>query len=218
MTIHKEGYRTILILLIILVIINFGIYFLTGSFGNINWVILIISFVFQLFITRFFRFPKIIKNFHDDKFISPADGTVVIVEEVYVKEYFDDKRIQVSIFMSANNVHINWNPVSGLIKYFKYHPGKYFIASLPKASEFNEHTTVVYETKDKQDLMVRQIAGFVARRIVYYVKEGDVVNQGEQLGFIKFGSRLDIFLPLGTKINVSLNEKVKGARTVIAEI
>jgi len=218
MTIHKEGYKTILIILIVLIIINLGIYFITNGFGYFNWAFLISSFIFHLFIIRFFRVPNITKTFNDDKCISPADGTIVIVEETHVKEYFDDKRLQVSIFMSANNVHINWNAVSGIVKFFKYHKGKYFIASLPKASEFNEHTTVVYETKDKKEIMVRQIAGFVARRIVYYVKEGDAVNQSEQLGFIKFGSRLDVFLPIGTKINVNIGDKVKGAQTIIADL
>lgn len=216
MTIHKEGYRILTGLFVILLLLNAALFFLTDSFGIINWIILVISVVFYLFILKFFRSPNRQIISQEGKFLSPADGTIVIIEESYVKEYFDDKRLQVSIFMSAHNVHINWNPVSGIIKYFKYHPGKFFIASLPKASEFNEHTSIVYETGGKL-VMVRQIAGFVARRIVYYLKEGMPVNQGDQFGFIKFGSRIDIFFPLGTKVNVNLNQKVKGTETVIAE-
>jgi len=217
MTIHKEGYKILTGLFVILVLLNTALFFFTDGFGIINWIVLIVSVGFYLFILKFFRSPKRLIISQEGKFLSPADGKIVIIEENHINEYFDDKRLQVSIFMSAHNVHINWNPVSGIIKYFKYHPGKFFIASLPKASEFNEHTSIVYETDGKQ-IMVRQIAGFVARRIVYYLKEGMAVNQAEQFGFIKFGSRIDIFFPLGTKLNVSLNQKVKGTETVIAEL
>jgi phosphatidylserine decarboxylase len=153
---------------------------------------------------------------NDSILLAPADGKVVVIEEVEETEYFKDKRIQVSIFMSPFNVHINRNPVSGVVKYAKYHPGLYLVAWHPKSSTENERTTIVYESKKGVQLLMRQIAGALARRIVYYVKEGDAVEQGSEMGFIKFGSRVDLFLPLGTKIDVKLNDVVKGGKTSIA--
>ena len=150
--------------------------------------------------------------------ISPADGKVVVIEEVEADEYFTDKRIQVSVFMSPFNVHVNRNPVGGLVKYFKYHQGKYLVAWHPKSSTENERTTTVIETPSKREILFKQIAGALAKRIVWYVKEGQQVSQATEMGFIKFGSRVDLLLPLDSKIKVELNQKVKGGRTVIAEL
>ena len=150
--------------------------------------------------------------------ISPADGKVVVIEEVEADEYFTDKRIQVSVFMSPFNVHVNRNPVGGLVKYFKYHQGKYLVAWHPKSSTENERTTTVIETPSKREILFKQIAGALAKRIVWYVKEGQQVNQATEMGFIKFGSRVDLLLPLDSKIKVELNQKVKGGCTVIAEL
>ncbi len=161
-----------------------------------------------------------------DAVYSPADGKVVVIEEVFENEYFNDKRIQVSVFMSPLNVHVNWNPVAGLVRYVKYHPGKYLVAWHPKSSTENERTTFVIEsggnnslaTSPKTEILFRQIAGAMARRIVYYLKEGEMVGQGGEMGFIKFGSRVDIFLPVNSKINVQLNQKVKGCESIIATL
>jgi phosphatidylserine decarboxylase len=168
-------------------------------------------------IVQFFRSPKIKISKNEAHVLSPADGKVVVIEETTETEYFKDKRIQVSIFMSPTNVHINRNPIGGIVRYFKYHPGKYLMAWNPKSSTENERTTVVIERKNGVELLFRQIAGALARRIVWYVKEGKQVEQGDEFGFIKFGSRVDVFFPLGTKINVNLGDKVKGGITVIAE-
>jgi phosphatidylserine decarboxylase len=149
---------------------------------------------------------------------APADGKVVVIEEADETEYFKDRRIQLSVFMSPVNVHVNRNPISGLVKYFRYHPGKYLVAWHPKSSTENERTTVVTENSAGVAVLFRQIAGALARRIVWYVKEGDEVEQGSQFGFIKFGSRVDLFLPLGSKIKVELNQVVKGGRTILAEL
>src|SRR5690606_23208551 len=148
----------------------------------------------------------------------PADGKVVVIEEAEETEYFKDKRIQVSIFMSPINVHINRNPLSGVVSFFKYHPGKFLVAWHPKSSTDNERTTVVVRNRNNVEVLFRQIAGALARRIVWYVKENDAVEQGEEFGFIKFGSRVDLFLPLGTKVNVNIGDKVVGGKTVIAEL
>ena len=150
--------------------------------------------------------------------LCPADGKVVVIEETTETEYLKDKRIQISVFMSPINVHINRNPISGVVKYFKYHPGKYLVAWHPKSSTENERTTVVTENSAGTPVLFRQIAGALARRIVWYVKEGDTVTQGDQFGFIKFGSRVDIFLPLGTNVKVAIGEVVKGGKTILAEL
>ncbi|MEA3446708.1 MAG: phosphatidylserine decarboxylase family protein [Bacteroidota bacterium] len=218
MTIHKEGFTTISIVLLFVTAVIFCSFYFIEDLLIIKLLLLAGSLFFLGFITRFFRFPKRELTIDNGIIISPADGQVVVIEETRENEYFNDKRIQVSIFMSAHNVHINWVPIGGLVKYFKYHPGKFLIAHLPKSSTLNERTTFVIETENKKEILVRQIAGFVARRILTYPKQGENVLQGQQLGFIKFGSRVDIFLPLGTKINVKLNEKVKGTQTVIAEL
>jgi phosphatidylserine decarboxylase len=169
-------------------------------------------------IVQFFRSPILHISKNESQVLCPADGKVVVIEETDEPEFLKDRRIQLSVFMSPVNVHVNRNPISGVVKYFKYHPGKYLVAWHPKSSTENERTTVVTENSEGTQVLFRQIAGALARRIVWYVKEGDVVEQGQQFGFIKFGSRVDIFLPLGTKINVELNQVVKGGRTVLAEL
>lgn len=178
-----------------------------------------VSLVVILAFASFFRIPY--RNFFssDDHIVAPADGRVVVIEEVHETEYFNDKRIQVSIFMSPANVHVNRSPISGLVKYQKYHPGKYLVAWHPKSSEKNERNTMVIEHDETDaEILIRQIAGKLARKIKWYLNEGDEVQQNAELGFIKFGSRVDLFLPLGTKIDVKLNQKVKGGITVIGEL
>lgn len=218
MTIHKEGYTTIAITLLFIFVLNAFIDYRFADLTWLRWLIYILSFALFITVLQFFRNPK--RNFvHNDKqLICPADGKVVVIEETEEGEYFKDKRLQVSIFMSPVNVHINRNPMSGVVKFFKYHPGKYLAAWNPKSSTENERTTVVVEHASGLTILYRQIAGALARRIVWYVKEGDPVEQSKEFGFIKFGSRVDIFLPIGTKINVELNQMVKGGITVLGEL
>jgi len=216
--IHKEGHKILLVSGIVLLLINLGVaytfpnnivYYVTGG----------VSLVIILAVASFFRIPT--RNFFtsDNQIIAPADGRVVVIEEVHEGEYFKDKRIQVSIFMSPANVHVNRNPISGLVKYQKYHPGKYLVAWHPKSSEKNERNTVVIEHDELDaEILIRQIAGKLARKIRWYLNEGDEVEQNGELGFIKFGSRVDLFLPIGTKIDVNLKQKVKGGITVIGTL
>ncbi|GGK44701.1 MULTISPECIES: phosphatidylserine decarboxylase family protein [Flavobacteriaceae] len=214
---HKEGYK---IILISTIIIGVGI-ILIENFVSINWLnkLLAVSLLlFYIIILQFFRNPKRNTTLNDSAIIAPVDGKVVVIEEVFEKEYFNDQRIQVSIFMSPLNVHVTRYPVSGLVKFSKYHPGKFLVAWHPKSSEENERTTVVIENKTYGDVLYRQIAGALAKRIVNYAKPNMQVIQGEDAGFIKFGSRVDLFLPLNTKIKVNLNDKVKGGIQTIAEI
>lgn len=218
MTIHKEGYTTIALTILSIFVINAFIDYRYYDIGWLRWLIYIISALMLLIVLQFFRSPRRLFSNGDALVICPADGKVVVIEETEELEYFKDKRLQVSIFMSPVNVHINRNPISGVVKFFKYHPGKYLAAWNPKSSTENERTTVVVEHANGVPVLFRQIAGALARRIVCYVKEGDEVVQAEQFGFIKFGSRVDVFLPIGTKINVSLNEIVKGGITTLAEI
>ena len=171
-----------------------------------------------MIILQFFRSPHLSIHTDDKNVLCPADGKVVVIEETNETEFLKDRRIQISVFMSPINVHINRNPVAGIVKYFRYHPGKYLVAWHPKSSTENERTIIVIENSAGVPVLFRQIAGALARRIVWYVKEGDKVEQGQQFGFIKFGSRVDVFLPLGTKVNVGLNEVVKGGRTVLATL
>lgn len=217
MRIHKEGHRFIIVVLLILIVFNSLIFFTTG----IIWLVYassILSLVVFSLILYFFRNPsRELEEEHNTVF-APADGKVVVIEEVMEEEYFKDRRIQVSIFMSPLNVHVNRYPVSGTIKYFRYHEGDYLVAWHPKSSSHNERTSVVVEAKEGVELLVRQIAGAMARRIVCYAVEGEEVIQGEQMGFIKFGSRVDIFLPLDAKIKVKLNENVQGNRSIIAQL
>ena len=177
----------------------------------------ILSIIICLFIISFFRNPKRYIPIGDDSIICPADGKVVVIEDVMETEYFNEMRKQVSVFMSPTNVHVNRSPIDGEVKYFKYHPGKYLVAWHPKSSTDNERTSMVIEN-ESFSVLVRQIAGKLARRIVYYVEEGDEIERGEEFGFIKFGSRIDLFLPLNTQINVELNQKVRGGETIIGII
>jgi len=218
MTIHKEGYTTIAISLLFIFILNAIIDYRFADITWLRWFVYIFSAVLLLIVLQFFRNPSRQFTAADNKVICPADGKVVVIEETEEGEYFKDKRIQVSIFMSPVNVHINRNPISGVVKFFKYHPGKYLAAWNPKSSTENERTTVVVEHANGTPVLFRQIAGALARRIVWYVKEGDVVQQNKEFGFIKFGSRVDIFLPLGTKVNLALDQVVKGGITVLAEL
>ncbi len=218
MKIHKEGYGIILIAMLLLT----GIYFLTEYFmGAESWIaklILLACLVMFVLVVQFFRNPERSTPKNEGAVICPADGKVVVIEETNEEEYLKDRRIQVSIFMSPLNVHVNRSPVSGTVAFVKYHAGKYLVAWHPKASTQNERTTIVVETPKKQKVLFRQIAGAVARRIRWYVKEGQPIEQGQEFGFIKFGSRVDVFLPLGTEIKVNLEQKVKGGETIIAQL
>jgi len=218
MTIHKEGYTSLALCVLLIFVSNALIQFYYPSAHNLKWIVYILSGALFLIILQFFRSPSIRINIDEKNVLCPADGKVVVIEETEETEYLKDRRIQISVFMSPINVHINRNPISGVVKYFKYHKGKYLVAWHPKSSTENERTTVVIENKDGVSVLFRQIAGAMARRIVWYVKKDDVVEQGKQFGFIKFGSRVDVFLPLGTKINVGIGEVVKGGRTVLAEL
>ena len=215
---HKEGNKIICGVLILLLIINFGIYLLFPSLQTLAIILGITSLVFLLLVLNFFRNP--IRTVHADKnqIIAPCDGKIVVIEEVEEPEYFKDKRLLVSIFMSPTNVHVNRSPIQGIVKYVKYHPGKYLVAWKPKSSLDNERNSVVIEYAENAEVLVRQIAGAIARRIVNYLDVGDQVFPGKELGFIKFGSRVDLFLPLNSKINVDLKEKVRGGETVIGEL
>jgi phosphatidylserine decarboxylase len=215
--IHKEGTPTIILSLFFISILNGLIYFFDGN-EIVRWLGYSVSAFLLITILQFFRNPSRTISINDKHILSPADGKVVVIEEVQENEYLKDKRIQVSIFMSPINVHVNRYPLSGKISYYKYHPGKYLVAWHPKSSTENERTTVVVKKETGTEILFRQIAGALARRIVFYGKENEIVKQGEQCGFIKFGSRVDVLLPIGTKINVKLNEVVKGGITAIAEI
>lgn len=213
---HKEGYTIITIALIITI----GAILLTENFIEIFWLQILIKIVvlfFLVMILQFFRNPKRETQLNDNTIIAPVDGKVVVIEEVEEPEYFKDKRLQVSIFMSPINVHVTRYAMGGTIKYSKYHPGKYLVAWHPKASTENERTTVVINNKKFGDVLYRQIAGALAKRIVNYAKQDDTVVQGSDAGFIKFGSRVDLYLPLNTKLNVTLGDKVKGGVQIIAQ-
>jgi phosphatidylserine decarboxylase len=212
---HKEGAKIIFVALVVTV----GVVLLSEQFIHSFWLlkfVQVFALVFLIIILQFFRNPKRHVNAADHNIIAPVDGKVVVIEEVYEPEYFKEKRLQVSIFMSPINVHVTRYAVNGLVKYSKYHPGKYLVAWHPKASTENERTTVVIENSYFGEVLYRQIAGALARRIVNYAKEGMQVVQGTDAGFIKFGSRVDIFLPLGTQVNVTLNQKAIGGKTIIA--
>ena len=216
--IHKEG--RLIFAIISSLFIFLGI-ILSILLANTLWLLIPILFLFLLFIifvARFFRVPERKTVFNDDLVYSPADGKVVVIEETIESEYFNDKRLQVSVFMSVWDVHINFFPFKGKVKYFKYHPGKFLLAIHPKSSTLNERTSVVIENQKNTPVMLRQIAGAVARRIVCYAKQGNTFNTGEELGFIKFGSRVDIFLPIGTEILVKQGDRVWGSKTPIARL
>ncbi len=219
MKLHREGTTIIGVGLLILGIIQLGNYYLLQAIEQ-EWLFYLISLaviIFAILIIQFFRVPKRKYEIKENEIICPADGKVVVIEEVEETEYFKDKRIQVSIFMSPLNVHANFNPISGVIKFVKYHPGLFLVAWHPKSSTENERTTIVTEHKNGKEVLFRQIAGAVARRICYYVKEDQKVEAGTEFGFIKFGSRIDIFLPLGTEINVNIGDKVKAQITTLGK-
>lgn len=211
---HKEGYTIIIISFIIIVLIILGLDHYAIKYDLAIKIFLLIVFVLIL---QFFRNPKFEINSNKNYILSPVDGKIVIIEKVYEPEFFKDERLQVSIFMSPLNVHVTRYPISGKIIFSKYHPGRYLVAWHPKSSTKNERTTIVIENQIFGKILYRQIAGAVARRIVNYAKESKNVIQGEDAGFIKFGSRIDLFLPLETKVNVKINQKVKGGITVITE-
>jgi phosphatidylserine decarboxylase len=213
--IHTEGRQLLLVLLVVLGLLTTLVFWQLPSWG---WPVAAICLVFYLIILQFFRNPTRLVPKEDDAIIyAPADGKVVVIEETEETEYFKDKRLQVSIFMSPVNVHVNRNPIGGKVKYNAYHPGKYLVAWHPKSSTENERTTVVIDN-GSTEILLRQIAGALAKRIKNYLEVGQSVRQGEDFGFIKFGSRVDLFLPLGTKLEVELNQKVKGNKTVIGRL
>lgn len=215
MKIHKEGYRSIIIAAVIFAVVNLLAFYFIASYSPIlGWFIFASTFLLFLFIISFFRIPKRTHASGETSIVAPCDGTVVVIEEVEPDEYFKDRRVQLSIFMSPLNVHVNRNPVSGEVLYSQYHPGKYLVAWHPKSSTDNERHSVVYRS-GQREMLVKQIAGAVAKRIVNYLKPGDVVKQGGEMGFIKFGSRVDLLLPLDTQIEVKLNQKVKGGVTIL---
>ena len=212
---HKEGAQSILLGTIFTVIVLL----LSDNLIDTNWLkmtIQITALLLLIIILQFFRNPKRTVVLNENHIIAPVDGKVVVIEEVFESEYFKDKRLQISIFMSPINVHVTRYGLSGLVKFSKYHPGKFLVAWHPKASEENERTTIVIENKTFGEVLYRQIAGALARRIVNYAQEGMQVIQGTDAGFIKFGSRVDVFLPLGTPVNVVLNQKAIGGKTIIA--
>jgi len=218
MAIHREGYKILAIGLVILIILNIASMIIWSDNSVAKWIFLLCSVLFYVFILFFFRLP--VRHLEPDAGLiyAPADGKVVVIEETDENEYFKDKRLQISIFMSPFNMHSNRYPVSGRVKYVNYHSGDYMVAWHPKSSELNERSTIVIETETGVEILVRQIAGAVARRIVTYAKVGQRVTQGGELGFIKLGSRVDIFLPLGTEIEVPILQQVKANKSIIAKI
>jgi phosphatidylserine decarboxylase len=218
MSIHKEGFKILLFGFLFLLLVNVVVAIFWTDHVLFKWLFLILSVLFYIFILFFFRLP--VRNLEPDHDLvySPADGKVVVIEETEEIEYFMDNRLQVSIFMSPFNMHSNRYPVSGKIKYVSYNPGKNIVAWHPKSSEFNERSTVVIETKEGKEILVRQIAGAMARRIVTYAKMDQEVRQGDELGFIKFGSRVDVFFPLGTEIEIPILQHVRANKSILARI
>ncbi|MBK8515810.1 MAG: phosphatidylserine decarboxylase family protein [Saprospiraceae bacterium] len=215
MTIHKEGYPTLLIGFIFLAVINSVFYYFFNSLFN---YILIISILFFMFLVSFFRKPdRSVELSNNTRVLAPCDGKVVVIEKVMEEEYLKTECIQISIFMSPLNVHINWYPTDASVLYSMYHPGRYLAAWNPKASKENERTTVCYSV-NKERILLRQVAGALARRIVCYSKEGAIASQGDEIGFIKFGSRVDIYLPVNSNIQVKIGDKVTGNRTELASL
>lgn len=216
--IHKEGYKILAFGLIGLLILNIAANIIWADLGIVRWAFFVCSFLLYIFLLFFFRLP--IRYFEPDPGLiyAPADGKVVVIEETMENEYFKDMRLQVSIFMSPFNMHSNRYPVSGKIKYVCHHPGQNMVAWHPKSSELNERSTIVIKTVEGTEVMVRQIAGAVARRIVTYARENTDILQGDELGFIKFGSRVDIFLPIGTEVEIPILQQVKANKSIIAKI
>ena len=212
---HKEGYTIIFITLTLVITMSLAAdYFIVNNY--LRGACIFLAMVMLVLVLQFFRNPKRNLNISEDHVVSPVDGKVVVIEEVFEKEFFNDKRLQVSVFMSPINVHVTRYPVAGQVVFSKYHPGKFLVAWHPKSSEENERTTVVVKSKKFGDILHRQIAGALARRIVNYAKKGQQVAQGSDSGFIKFGSRVDVFLPIGTKLDVKLNDVVKGGTSILA--
>lgn len=217
MKFHKEGYTSLALVVLLIFIINaIAHYYDAGPV--VQWGVYILSAFLLITILQFFRSPNKTITLDEQVVLCPADGKVVVIEEAQEVEYFQEKRLQVSIFMSPINVHVNRNPISGVVSFFKYHPGKFLVAWHPKSSTDNERTTLVVKNKSGVEVLFRQIAGAMARRIVWYVKEGQEVQQGEEFGFIKFGSRVDLFLPLNAEVMVNIGDKVIGGKTVIAKL
>jgi len=216
--IHKEGYKILAFGFLTLLILNVIVNIIWADIEIVRWAFIICSFMLYIFLLFFFRLP--VRSMEPDPGLiyAPADGKVVVIEETMENEYFKDLRLQVSIFMSPFNMHSNRYPVSGRIKYVCYHHGQNIVAWHPKSSELNERSTIVIETKGGTEIMVRQIAGAVARRIVTYSKENQEVLQGDELGFIKFGSRVDVFLPIGTEVEIPILQQVKANKSIIAQI
>lgn len=215
MKIHKEGFKIITLFFLLLAGLDFiFIYFIPWVW---LWGFLVLaSLIFFYLIVYFFRVPKRNVTIDDNKILAPSDGKVVVIEEVMETEFLNDKYTQISIFMSPLNVHCQWYPINGFVKYFKYHPGKYLVAWHPKSSTENERTTIVVEDNKGRNILFRQIAGAVARRIVFFGKEGEIAAQNKEAGFIKFGSRIDVFVPTNSKINVKIDQNVVGSQTVLA--
>ena len=218
MSIHKEGRTLLFWMLFILAALNFGLHQVMEGQDTLLNLVLLGSVVLYLLVLQFFRNPRIPIPNDPELVYAPADGKVVVIEPTEEDEYLNEKRVQVSIFMSPINVHVNRSPITGVVKYFKYHPGKYLVAWHPKSSTENERTSLVIEQSNGLQLMVRQIAGAVARRIKYYVKEGDPVAQGYEFGFIKFGSRVDVFLPLDAELLVQVNDSTRAGITPLARL
>ena len=217
MKFHKEGYASLILVLVFSAIITFIAHFFFPSFAIAHWFAYLVSAFLIITILQFFRNPTRTFTQGENFIISPADGKVVVIEEAEEPEYFKGKRLQVSVFMSPINVHVNRYPIAGDVVFFKYHPGKFLAAWEPKSSTDNERTTVVVKHSSGKEVLFRQIAGALARRIVWYCKEGDKASQGQEMGFIKFGSRVDLFLPLDVKVKVKIGDVVKGSQTVLAE-
>jgi phosphatidylserine decarboxylase len=213
MTIHKEGFGTIFIALAVLLALNAGVYFLAGV--EVTQYTTLASFIVFALVLNFFRNPKRDAIIQDGAIVAPADGKIVTIEEVEEDEYLKTKCLQVSIFMSVFNVHINWFPIKGIVKYFRHHNGRFMAAYLPKSSTENERTTVVIEDRKGTQVLLRQVAGAMARRIVCYAEEEKNIEQGQEMGFIKFGSRVDLYLPLDSRIDVKIDQKVVGRQTII---
>lgn len=220
MTIHKEGRTLLLVLVVVLIGLNVLVASLPTLYAHdfIVYGVLAASIIILILILQFFRSPSVDIQRNDKHIIAPADGKVVVIEETDEPEYLKSKRKQISIFMSPINVHVNRMPVGGTISYFKYHPGKYLVAWHPKSSTENERTTVATRMNNGTEILFRQIAGALARRIKWYVKEGQSLQQGEEFGFIKFGSRVDIFLPLDAQVKVKIGDVTKGGKTILAEL
>lgn len=218
MKFHKEGYPSLILALLFAIAVSAAAwYFIPDNYYPVRIAAYVLAAVVVIIILQFFRSPKRKITIEENSILCPADGKVVVIEEVTETEYFNDKRLQISVFMSPVNVHVNRFPISGIVKYVKYHPGKYLVAWHPKSSTDNERTTIVVQHQNKSEVLFRQIAGALARRIVFYCKENDPALQGSEFGFIKFGSRVDLLLPTNVKVKVQLNQVVKGGKTVLAE-